>query len=89
MYKFMALLFCLVLVGCNTTPEIIPDPPPDSPVVMKLKNDIITGQKGGFWGWVLWYVPVLLLVVAWTYREFFYKSKKKCNDKKEESQIVE
>lgn len=90
MYRLLLIALCFLFVACNTTPEIIPDPPPDSPVVMKLKHDILTGGKTTFWGWILWYVPVLLLVIAWAYREFFYKAKKNCNDKKEEeTQVIE
>jgi hypothetical protein len=90
MYRLLFLGLFLLFVGCNTTPEIIPDPPPDSPVVMKLKNDIVTGNATTFWGWILWYVPVLLLVVAWAYREFFYKPKKNgINHDKQDTQVVE
>lgn len=90
MSRLLLIALCFLIVGCNTTPEIIPDPPPDSPVVMKLKHDIITGERSTFWGWILWYVPVLIMVVAWTYREFFYKPKKNGNGHdKQDSQIVE
>jgi cytochrome c-type biogenesis protein CcmH/NrfF len=57
---------------------------------MRLKHDVLAGNKSTFWGWILWYIPVLLLVVAWGYREFFYKGKKKCSEKKEqETQTTE
>jgi len=27
------------------------------------------------YGWVIWYLPILFLVVAWGYKEFFVKKK--------------
>jgi hypothetical protein len=70
---FLTLAF-LFLVGCNTSPVIVPDNTTDSPIMMKLKHDITSGDKiGSNWGWVLWYLPVLLLVLAWVWKEFVNK----------------
>ena len=64
----------LVIAGCNTSPVIVPDTTSDSPIVMKLKHDIMNGDKiTTNWGWVLWYLPVLLLVMAWVWKEFINK----------------
>ena len=69
----LALAF-LVIAGCNTSPVIVPDTTSDSPIVMKLKHDIMNGDKiTTSWGWVLWYLPILLLIMAWVWKEFVNK----------------
>jgi hypothetical protein len=46
-------------------------------MMLKIKDDIQKGKElqTGF-GWILWYIPVLVFAVAWTYREFFVKKPK-------------
>lgn len=69
----LALVFCgvVLLVGCNTAPVIVPDITSESPITMKLKHEIMNGtQITDNWGWILWYLPVLLLVVGWSWKEF-------------------
>jgi hypothetical protein len=42
--------------------------------MLKLKHDILNGDKiAGNWGWILWYVPVLLMILAWVWKEFINK----------------
>lgn len=46
-------------------------------MVMKLKNDLQQGSNMDCnWGWILWYAPILFLVVAWGYRELIAKKPK-------------
>tara|TARA_R110000868_G_scaffold87882_1_gene245414 strand:+ start:3713 stop:4015 length:303 start_codon:yes stop_codon:yes gene_type:complete len=72
MSKLNYILSLLFLAGCNTSPVIIPDTTSDSPVMLKLKHDILSGDKiVGNWGWILWYLPIVFLVVAWAWKEFF------------------
>jgi hypothetical protein len=72
--RLLLALASLVIAGCNTSPVIVPDTTTDSPIMMKLKHDIMNGDKiTTNWGWVLWYLPVLLLVMAWVWKEFINK----------------
>lgn len=72
MRKLVYTLCLLCLAACNTAPIIVPDTTSDSPVMLKLKHDILSGDKiVGNWGWMLWYLPVLLLVLGWGWKEFF------------------
>lgn len=74
MRKLVYTLFLLCLAACNTSPAIVPDTTSDSPVMLKLKHDILNGDKvGQNWGWVLWYVPILLMILAWVWKEFINK----------------
>lgn len=74
MRKLVYTLFLLCLAACNTAPAIVPDTTSDSPVMLKLKHDILNCDKiAGNWGWVLWYVPILLLILAWAWKEFINK----------------
>ncbi len=72
------LMAALMVAGCNTAPVIVPDTTSDSPIIMKLKHQILNGtQITSNWGWILWYLPVLALVVGWGYREFFGRKRDK------------
>jgi hypothetical protein len=74
MNKIKLMLASLLLAGCNTGPEVIPDNTTDSVIMMKLKHEILNGdQISQNWGWILWYLPVLFLVVAWAWKEFINK----------------
>jgi len=74
---FVCLAVLLFLAGCKCVgPEIIPDTTGDSVVMMSLKAQIEKNQKlEQNWSWIFWYLPVLFLVVAWGYKEFFTKKK--------------
>jgi len=74
--KKIALLFTALLSGCvnMTAPQMLPDNTTDSVIMMKLKHEITNGdQISQNWGWILWYLPVLFLVVAWAWKEFINK----------------
>jgi len=72
------LMAALMVAGCNTAPVIVPDTTSDSPIIMKLKHQILNGtQITSNWGWILWYLPVLALVVGWGYKEFFGRKRDK------------
>jgi hypothetical protein len=53
---------------------IVPDDTTDSVIMMKLKHEITNGdQISQNWGWILWYLPVVFLVLAWAWKEFINK----------------
>ena len=84
MKRFILPLSALLLTACETAPKIIPDTTADSPVVLKLRHEILNGDKiTSNWGWMLWYLPVLLLALAWGWKEFF-KKKEECEEEKAE-----
>lgn len=69
--KYIVLLISMIVAGCNTSPVIIPDTSGDSVVMLQLKDQIT--QPGGVkpsYGWVLWYVPIVIIASLWSYREF-------------------
>jgi len=78
MNRILLALAFLILVGCNTSPVIIPDTTSDSPIIMKLKHQIVNGTPiTGNWGWILWYLPVVALVVGWGWKELLGRRRDK------------
>ena len=74
MNKIKLMLASLLLAGCSTAPTIVPDDTTDSVIMMKLKHEITSGdQISQNWGWILWYLPIVFLVVAWAWKEFINK----------------
>ena len=74
MKKIAPLFAALFAWGCSTAPEMIPDNTTDSVILLKLKHEILDGDKiSQNWGWILWYLPVLFLVVAWAWKVFIAK----------------
>ena len=72
----IVLVLALVFAGCDTTPEIIPDITGDNVIMMDIKSQIENNKMvKDDYSWVIWYLPILFLVVAWGYKEFFTKKK--------------
>jgi hypothetical protein len=72
----LVLVLALVFAGCDTTPEIVPDITGDNVIMMDIKSQIENNKMvKDDYSWVIWYLPVLFLVVAWGYKEFFVKKK--------------
>jgi hypothetical protein len=72
----IVLVLAFVFAGCDTTPEIVPDITGDNVIMMDIKSQIENNKMvKDDYGWVIWYLPVLFLVVAWGYKEFFTKKK--------------
>jgi hypothetical protein len=87
--KRLPLLLLAFLSGCAsmTAPEMVPDNTTDSVIMMKLKHEILNGdQISQNWGWILWYLPVLFLVVAWAWKEFV-KKKDDCDEEETEAPV--
>lgn len=62
----------LVLASCNTTnPFIVPDNTSDNVVMLQIKDQIAQeGAAKPSYGWLFWYMPVVILTAFWGYREF-------------------
>lgn len=88
--KYLMLL-SLILVGCSTTPQIIPDTTTDNVVMMQLKDSINhPGPTPPSYGWIFWYAPVAVLAMMWGYRELIKKPiPKTCVDKKTGEVVLE
>lgn len=86
------LSVCVFFAGCEITPEIIsqkrPCPQGAQPSQAKQTNTntngeapiVVDNDKEFGYGWVLWYIPILLIAVGWGYREFI-KPRKAINKK--------
>jgi hypothetical protein len=76
MKQLIFILTLLVLVGCHTTPMVIPDMSSDSAMTLKIKHSlehdvpIATG-----YAWIFWYAPICILALGWGWKEFIKKSK--------------
>ena len=73
----LVLVVALAVAACNSTgPEIVPDITGDSVIMLDIKSQIENNKMvKDDYGWVIWYIPVLFLVVAWGWKEFFGKKK--------------
>jgi len=77
---FIAILSISVLIafaGCQSVaPEIVPDITGDNVVMLDIKSQIENNKMvKDDYGWVIWYLPILFLVVAWGWKEFFGKKR--------------
>lgn len=70
--KILLLVSLLLLSACNTTnPFIIPDNTSDNVVMLQIKDQIAQeGAAKPSYGWLFWYMPVVILASFWGYREF-------------------
>lgn len=72
MKYLIGLIASLVLTACSTTPVIVPDTTKDNVVMKKLQWEITNNAHlTTNWGWILWYLPVVFLVVVWAYNQYF------------------
>lgn len=73
----LVLVVALAVAACSSTgPEIVPDITGDSVIMLDIKSQIENNKMvKDDYGWVIWYLPVLFLVVAWGWKEFFGKKK--------------
>lgn len=78
MFKYLTGLMTLALAACSTAPVIVPDTTKDNVVMKRLEWEIQHGKVPGVgWSWVLWYLPIVFLVVVWAYNQYL---KKKCKE---------
>jgi len=74
----LVLVLALVFAGCDTTPEIVPDITGDNVIMMDIKSQIENNKMvKDDYSWVIWYLPILFLVVAWGWKEFFGKKRER------------
>lgn len=73
MTRLISFLLCMFVLGCRTAPQVIPGNTQDSAMTLKLKKQILDGGQDTGCGWLFWYIPVLVVVCGWAYREFFAK----------------
>lgn len=69
--KRLTLLAAALLTACSTAPQIVPDNTSESVILKKINHEINTGttfQTG--WQWILWYLPLVFLVVTWGWKQF-------------------
>lgn len=78
MKNITLFLTSLFLFACNTAPVIVPDTTTESVQMKKLNWDITNGGPVSVnWGWILWYLPIVFLVVVWAYNQYL---KTKCKE---------
>ena len=76
MSRIFLFLLPLVLLACDSSPKIISDDHlKESPIIQGLRHNIVNNSTQTNWGWILWYLPVLALALAWAWREFISKRK--------------
>jgi hypothetical protein len=69
--KHLTLLATALLAACSTAPQIVPDTTSESVILKKINHEIennISFQTG--WQWILWYLPLVFLVVTWGWKQF-------------------
>jgi hypothetical protein len=76
MNRLFLLVLPLLVMGCDAAPKIVSDDHmKESPIIQGLRHNIVQGSQTTSWGWILWYLPVLVLALAWAWREFISKRK--------------
>lgn len=74
MKTLLSLFTTMFLFACNTTPAIVPDTTNESVLMKKLNHDITHDNKVSNWGWILWYLPVVVMLAAWAWKEWIRPS---------------
>jgi hypothetical protein len=75
-YYIITIALSFMFFACATTPnpEIIMNPGPDNPVVMKMKHDICTGNPAPpSYSWLWWYAPVAGIATMWAVKYLFFR----------------
>jgi len=82
MIKYLTgLVTSLALAACNSAPVIVPDTTKANVIMKKLDWEIQNGKvPSSGWSWILWYLPVVFLVVVWAYNHYL---KEKCKKEDE------
>ena len=85
--KYLTLLTSVFLAACNTAPVIVPDITKDNVVMQKLQHDITHNSHiRGNWGWILWYLPLVVIAMAWAWRRYI-KECPECGKSEEVKQL--
>jgi len=82
MKTLIYILSTLFIAACNTAPMILPDPTIGHNIIAKkLDYDILNSELVCSWGWIFWYVPILVLVLGWAWKEWISPSLKSKSNK--------
>ncbi len=87
--KRLILLATALLAACSTAPQIVPDTTSESVILKKINHEINTGttfQTG--WQWILWYLPLVFLVVTWGWKQFI-RPCPECEEKANQKLLTE
>ena len=87
MKRLTALLTSLFLGACNTAPAIVPDTTTNNVVLKKLNYEMQHSTISCNWGWILWYLPLVAVVMIWMWRKYI-KECPDCEKAKEESKTL-
>lgn len=67
------LLPLLFLIGCSTVPVVISDTTRPSVMEETIKHGMVNSVDPSYL-WVLWYIPIVVVVLSWAWKTFFRKS---------------
>lgn len=67
------LLPLLFLIGCSTIPVVVSDTTRPSVMEETIKHGMVNSVDPSYL-WVLWYIPIVVVVLSWAWKTFFRKS---------------
>ena len=67
------LLLILMLSGCTTVPCVIPDVSRPSVMEESIKHNLSASGEPSYL-WILWYIPILVVALSWTWKTFLRKA---------------
>ena len=73
--SFFLIAISIFGYGCEIVPEIISSKPkfPSTPTVTQQGTPPVLSPMEDLsfgYGWILWYIPIMLIALGWAYREF-------------------
>jgi len=88
MKKLLQICTTLILAACSTAPVIVPDNTTNNIIMKKMNHQIQNGQHvSSNWGWILWYLPLVALVMIWAWRKYI-KECPECGKSDNESKTL-
>jgi cytochrome bd-type quinol oxidase subunit 2 len=70
--KYLSLV--LLATGCSTIPVVVADTTRPSVMEETIKNGMVNSVDPSYL-WVLWYIPIVVVVLSWAWKTFFSKEK--------------
>jgi len=68
------LLPLLFLIGCSTVPVVVSDTTRPSVMEETIKHGMVNSVDSSYL-WVLWYVPIVVVILSWAWKTFFRKER--------------
>lgn len=65
-------LVTLLLCSCTTVPAVLPDNSRPSIMEESIKHNLQASGEPSYM-WILWYIPILAVVLSWTWKTFIRK----------------